>query len=262
MFQPIILADIDDMLCHTKGKFRKYVGDEKTLGRPCVFDKQSNPLSFQSAQQRDLLEWLNFGIIVPVTGRSTEKYRAVQLGFSDYAIVSFGGIILTPDGTPEPTWHAQISEQADAEQDNISNVYVGALRAAASISPELSVSVVTDAGIDLLVKIQHTSGDNAMLATMGTAFSQLLPATWTLHSNQGQLAAYPPFLGKKKACEFYLENLAPQGLLKQLIVGCGDSNTDIEFIALCHFMISPVQSQIFRSLTSGGNSNNEHHFSR
>lgn len=242
----VVLIDIDDNCCHTTAKFRKYVGDETQLGTPVVFDPSGKPLSFQSAAQKAMLDWLKSSAnLVPVTGRSRQKYLQVNLGFSGYAIVSFGALILQPDGTPEPGWFAIIAEAAAAQKDNIQAVFAGTKAAAAGISEHLDVTIISDEGLDLLIKVQHKQGNNEELAALAAPLAALLPAGWTLHNNEGQLAAYPPFLGKEGACTYFLENLAGK---VDLVIGSGDSLTDVGFMGLCHVMLAPTQSQIFKTL--------------
>ncbi|HMY54158.1 MAG TPA: hypothetical protein PKN86_02530 [Candidatus Obscuribacter sp.] len=243
--QPLVFADIDDNFCHTTGKFRKYVGDE-SLGEACVIDPAGKALSYRSAAQTAYLNWLmDSANVVPVTGRSREKFLQVQLGFSGHAIVSFGGLILLADGTPEPGWYNIIKEAAALEADAIKALLAQAKAQAASMDSALNVTLITDEGLDLLVKVQHKEGKNDVLAAMGNGMAEYLPSGWTLHNNEGQLCAYPPFLGKEKACAYYLEHLAAP---YSLLIGSGDSLTDLGFIGLCDVMVAPVNSQIFRSL--------------
>lgn len=243
---PLILIDIDDNLCHTTKKFRRYVGDENEFGQACVFDPSGKPLSFRSSRQTALLDWLSASAtILPVTGRSREKFQQVCLGFAGHAIVSFGALILLPDGSPDPGWFNHIKLLADRENDVTIGLLHAATAAAAAISSDLNVSVISDTGINLLIKVQHVQGECPELVEMGKALAPLVPQGWTLHVNEGQLCAYPPFLGKEKACSYFLENLAAP---YSLLIGSGDSITDLSFANLCDFMLAPTQSQIFRHL--------------
>ncbi len=244
---PLVLADIDDNFGHTVKKFRKYVGDENTLGTPIVIDAAGKPLSYASEKQMAFARWLlSTATVTPVTGRSREKYLQVNLGFSGHAIVSFGGLILLADGTPDPTWYEHIAAAARAEKDVIASYQADITRGAADISADLKVSRIVDEGLDLLIKVQNT-GEKAAeeMQQLSLVMQQLLPAGWTLHVNEGQLCAYPPFLGKELAVRYYLDNLAPA---HSLLIGSGDSLTDVGFMSLCDMMLAPTQSQVFKTL--------------
>ena len=245
----LALVDIDDMWCHTTRKFGKYVGDPVTLGEPCAFDEAGKPVSYRSAPQRAMLDLLlNNARVVPCTGRSVSKYRRVQLGFGDYAIVSFGGVILQPDGTPEPGWHAEMSRSAAAEADAMRAMLSVAREGAKRINADdLSVELISDAGLDLVIKVQSKGGEQAYLDELGEVFRDRAPVSWMVHLNDGQLSALPKFLGKVPACRYFLENLAGAS---ELVIGCGDSLSDLGFVGLCHFMVTPTQSQIFRSVSN------------
>jgi hypothetical protein len=245
----LALVDIDDMWCHTTRKFGKYVGDPVALGEPCVFDEGGKPVSYRSAPQRGMLDLLlTNSRVIPCTGRSVSKYRRVQLGFNDYAIVSFGGVILQPDGTPEPGWHAEMSQAAAAESEAMRAMLSVARDGAKRINAgDLSVELISDAGLDLVIKVQSKGGEQCYLDELGGVLREHAPVSWMVHLNDGQLSALPKFLGKVPACRYFIENLAGA---PELVIGCGDSLSDLGFIGLCHFMVTPTQSQIFRTVSA------------
>jgi hypothetical protein len=178
------------------------------------------------------------------------KYRRVQLGFGDYAITSFGGVILTPDGTPDAGWHAEMTRAAAAESEAMRAMLSLARDGAKRINgdgDDLSVELISDAGLDLVIKVQSKAGVQAHLDELGARFRETAPVSWMVHLNDGQLSALPKFLGKVPACRYFLENLAGA---PELVIGCGDSLSDLGFVGLCHFMVTPTQSQIFRTVSA------------
>lgn len=242
----VVLTDLDDTACHTPGKFARYVGDVATLGQPIVFDEEGTPLSFRSAQQRTLFDWL-FGttMVVPITGRSTSAFRRVKLPFEDHAIVSFGGIILQPDGNPQPDWFAHISTQSRQATDALEHLRAAVIarRPSELVSPD----IVQDWGLNLFLKVRQTNVEQAVIDTTAEIIRENLPEGWTVHLNEGQLCAYPGFLDKLHAARFYLEHLAGPYFL---VIGCGDSMTDTGFMSVCDVMLAPTKSQIFKKLLS------------
>src|SRR5687767_11396960 len=80
--------------------------------------------SFMTSRQRALFAMLSAaGEIVPTTGRSVPALRRVQLPFGRFAVCSFGGVVLGPEGRPETRWHDHVAPQAlaaKAELDRLS----------------------------------------------------------------------------------------------------------------------------------------------
>lgn len=239
--QVICFVDIDDNLCHTTKKFRKYVGEESAVGQPCVSDPSGKVLSYRSAKQESFLNLLTAGsTVVPITGRSSKKYRQVQLGFSGYAIVSFGGIILEPDGYPEPNWFSRIKSKSEAEAENLQALfqYIVNNRVSELVEP----TIISDFGLNLFLKVQHAASEQSELDATAELIREIAPSNWTIHLNENQLCAYPEFLDKSLAARYYLEELAGS---YSLVLGSGDSLTDVGFMSVCDFMLAPTRSQIF-----------------
>jgi hypothetical protein len=60
------------------------------------------------------------------------------------------------------------------------------------------------------------------------------------------MALLPPFLSKAAAVAFFLERFG--GEAPFLTVGVGDSLTDVGFMGMCDFAITPSKSQIMSVL--------------
>ncbi|WP_051013753.1 hypothetical protein [Pararhodospirillum photometricum] len=102
----LILVDLDDTLFQTR---RKNPG----ATRVAALDATGAPRSFQSDSQAALWAWLHEGArVIPVTGRAVSALRRVRLPLGPEAVCSFGGVILGPDGTPDPAWHAALAPAA------------------------------------------------------------------------------------------------------------------------------------------------------
>lgn len=240
----ILFTDIDGTLCFTRDKFRKYVGDERTLGDACVFDKHGKALSYQSDKQALFLSWLSLAAtVIPITGRSTEKYLQVDLGFNSYAITSFGAVILDPDGKPDTDWQRHIELSAIKYAQGLHQLIQ--VMATNQLSRSIKTTVVSEYGRRLFLKVYDADGDAGNLEAPAELLAGNLPDGWTLHHNEGQLCAYPQYLDKVKAAQYLLAQIAGQD---SLIIGVGDSLTDAGFMSACDFMIAPIQSQLFESI--------------
>ncbi|MBS2005343.1 MAG: trehalose phosphatase, partial [Cyanobacteria bacterium SZAS LIN-5] len=69
--------------------------------------------------------------------------------------------------------------------------------------------------------------------------------------NGNNFALLPPFLSKERAVEYFLRELAPP---HDCLIGIGDSRSDLGFMALCDYVVTPTRSQIFAMLTGSQSS--------
>ena len=104
--QTYVFLDLDDTIFQTRGKCPP---DEASSLIPAAFHRDGNPLSFMSARQRQLFEWLSASAtVIPVTARSESAYRRVRLPFHHAAILDFGGVVLLPTGQLDKQWDQKI----------------------------------------------------------------------------------------------------------------------------------------------------------
>lgn len=227
----IIFLDLDDTLFHSH---RKCDG-----GEVVAWASDGSPASFMSPRQRAFFDWIAAGAeVVPTTGRNAAAYRRVGLGFSGWAICSFGGLILRPDGSPEPSWRARIEPAVgDAAATLASLVEV-------AVAPGVRARVIEDDGLPLYLSAKCAPEDEALLGEVAARVRDAAPG-WTLHQNGWNLACFPPFLGKEHAVRWFRANVAGPDALA---IGVGDSASDAPFLAACDFAVAPARSQIVERL--------------
>ena len=237
---PSFFVDLDDTLFHSH---RKSAG---AAGEPVAFDRDGEAASFMTPRQRALFEWLaRDAEIVATTGRSAEAYRRVALGFVGYAICSHGGLILLPDGQPEPRWRKRIAVEAAGHQRAFANL-LGAVRfRTARAGIDARIRAIAEGDLELYVSIKHNQGDASELARLATILAEEMPAGWRLCLNDNNLAVLPPFLGKELAVNWFLQEIARRDTF---VIGIGDSLSDLPFMALCDYALTPSRSQLFSSL--------------
>ena len=239
--RPLLLVDLDDTLFRSR---RKTLDD---AAEPVAWGSDGAPVSFMTGRQRAFLEWLSRdAVLVPVTGRNAAALGRVRLSFADHAICSFGGVILRPDGSCEPRWHARIEEHTAQALPLLEALLEG-------LRPELArldirARKVVDQGLELYLSMKHNAADAGALATLVPVIERQLPQSWRVALNDNNLAVLPGHLGKEQAVAWFLQELAPP---HSFVLGAGDSHSDAPFLAVCDYVLTPTQSQLGARMLEG-----------
>jgi hypothetical protein len=234
---PLVFVDLDDTLFCSRRK----TPDENA--EPIAYRADGVALSFMTGRQRSFFEWLSRdAVLVPTTGRNAAALGRVRLRFTDHAICSFGGLMLRPDDSPEPRWRAHIEQEARAALPQLGALLEMIRIEASRAGIDVRARSITDDGLELYLSIKHNADDAAALAALVPFVERHLPAGWRLGLNDNNLAVLPGFLGKEKAVAWYLEHLAAP---HAFVLGAGDSFSDAPFLALCDYVLTPAQSQLF-----------------
>jgi hydroxymethylpyrimidine pyrophosphatase-like HAD family hydrolase len=240
IMRPVLFVDLDDTLFHSR---RKIVD---VLGEPVAFDNEGRPVSFMTARQRAFFEWLlRDAEVVVTTGRSAKAYSRVGLRLAGYAICSYGGLILQPDGQPERRWQERIGAEAPAHRHILAGLLDAVRSRAARAGVDARARTISEGDLDLYLSVKHNREDAGELARLAPTLADELPAGWRLCLNDNNLAVLPPFLGKELAVSWFLREIVGH---HAFVLGVGDSLSDLPFMALCDYALTPSSSQLFSSL--------------
>jgi len=244
-------ADVDDNLITTRRV------------APCedcdvaAVDAKGDPCGWLTPKQKQFLSLLSSRVrIVPTTARTTTGMKQMRLPIKrGYSIVSFGGVIRTADGSSEPRFRALIAPQAEAESATLKRLLSVMQKHCTAHQVDARIRVAADDGLDLFLSIKHNARDLIAMAALKEVLAAELARLpgWQLHFNGNFLAALPPFLGKDKAVQWFIDTIVGPG---NLTIGLGDSHTDLPFMGLCDLAVSPTGSQIFShtlQTQTGGN---------
>lgn len=232
----IVLTDIDDTLMHTA---RKSQGGDLAVG---AVSRSGNVSSFMSPKQVRLWSLLQDKAdeVVPVTARSAEGLRNVQLPFKDGAVVDFGAQILKPDGAEDRDWAAQmLSESAHLDQ----HATFLALRDILNTRFELSATRIQMSGAIaayLLLRVDNPQAHAELLAYTKELLA-CSPDDFYLHVTDRDLCVLPRFVGKGHAVRHLYEE---RGWAAELVLGLGDSLTDADFMTETDFLLAPGRSRL------------------
>jgi len=236
-----LFLDLDDTVFQTRPKCPP--GEPV---RPAAFGRDRQPLGFRTDRQSALLD-LMFGgaTVIPTTARNFDAYRRVDLPFSSVAIINFGGVVLLPDGAPDPEWDARVRPRALALAAELLAIHREAERVIAAGGLGVVCRVISDFDMPLYVVAKHPAGDAAALdAVQAAVFGRADPDAYFVHRNGNNLSLVPRFLGKERAVAYVIERHLGPGPV--LTIGAGDSLTDAPFLALCDFSLMPRGCQLAR----------------
>ncbi len=237
-----VFLDLDDTLFQTRPKCPP--GVELC---PAALARDGSPLSFMTPRQSRLLDWLSSATVIPTTARNLDAFRRVQLAFTSLAILDFGGVVLLPDGTPDPAWDAVVRPQAQAVGGKLEAWRQKLQRFSDEHRLDLRVRLISDLGMPLYLVMKHPAGDvSALDRIRQEALEELDRQGYFVHANDNNLSVVPAFLGKEKGVEHVLRHHLGDG--PTLTVGVADSFTDAPFLRLCDFALLPRDSQLARHL--------------
>lgn len=243
-----VFLDLDDTILQTRPKCP--AGEPI---RPAAYGRDGQPLSFTTDRQRallDLLDLLGAASVIPTTARNHDAFRRVRLPFSDHAILDFGGVVLRPDGTPDPAWDATVRPQARAIGPELLVELRTVERFIATHTLGVNARLIADFDMPLYLVLKHPGGDVAALdAVRRDHWAGIDADRFFVHANGNNLSLVPRFLGKERAVRHVLDHLLAPG--PRLTIGAGDSLTDGPFLALCDFALLPKDCQLFARLAGG-----------
>jgi hypothetical protein len=231
--------DLDDTLFQTLPKC-----PPGEACRAAAFRKDGAALSYMTRRQERLFEVLgSIGTIIPVTARNLDSFRRVDLPFTSMAILDFGGVVLLPGGQPDPDWDARVRPQALAVGAALERLVGSVIDFVERKKLAARARVIHDFDMPLYAVMKHPDGDVRTLERIAAEHLPTQPLDdFCVHANGNNLSIVPRFLGKEHAVAYLLErHVAGRDALS---VGIGDSVSDVPFLRLCDFLMTPRGSQL------------------
>ena len=244
-----LFIDLDDTLFQTSGKCAQ--GEDL---RPAAYLKDGAACSFTTARQRAFFTSMHREMtLIPTTARNRDALIRVDLPFSSYSIIDYGGVVLEPDGTVDTFWLETM--RADMERA------LPGLREVTQIMDTYSARkglhgrarLVEDCATPFYIVLKDPEKNSEHLQQV----EEEAVAPWIagagqdffIHRNGNNLAVLPKTLNKARAVAYLRARLvAEQGEI--MTIGMGDSKSDATFMAACDFAIIPRGSQL-AALTVG-----------
>lgn len=240
--RPLVFVDLDDTLFQTARKM------EKGPRYLASVDTQGQPSGYMTGAQKQLVDWLlSTADVVPVTARSVEALQRVQLPFQLGGICAHGGVILDATGNIDSHWQARMEEDLGLFQKRLPELSQATLALGQGLGYSLRSWVVAEAGLSHYVVAKHNGHEDEVLEVVLTAVADqgLLEGLY-VHRNGNNLAFLPHTLEKQRAvAEWLRRDRQQQG--ERLVLGLGDSLSDLGFMNLCHLWATPAGSQLAKA---------------
>ena len=226
----ILFSDLDRTIIHSS-KFLK-----ESLNPEIVeFNKDKKPISYMEKEALLLLNELSNNLLfIPVTTRSLEQYKRIDLKIKPlYSITSNGGIILK-NNEPLKSWD-------DFIKNNISNKnYIEIKNKLKSINKYLTRELTFIDNVFFFSKIN----DNNLFELNYELDNILKYYDWTYTIQGNKIYIMPKFISKENAINYLLRNELSKD---NFIITAGDGKLDYNFVFLpgSNLSIVPLNSELY-----------------
>jgi hydroxymethylpyrimidine pyrophosphatase-like HAD family hydrolase len=246
-----LFVDLDDTLFQTPGK----CANEKDL-HPAAYLKDGSPCSFSTPRQRAFFELMDREMtLIPTTARNHDALSRVGLTFSSYAIIDYGGVVLTPKGTPDDDWLELMRTDMALALNGLKEATEVIDRYSASIGLKGRARLIEDYATPFYIVVKDPDKQAERLERIEREALMDWIASDTgqnfyLHRNGNNLAVLPKTLNKARAV-YHLRQRLEKEHGDIMTLGMGDSKSDARFMAACDYAIVPSGTQL-AALTVGG----------
>ena len=238
-----LFVDLDDTLFQTPKKCASEVALE-----PAAYLKNGAPCSFTTPRQRAFLEFAQRDMtLIPATARNADAFGRVDLPFSSYAVLDYGGVVLQPGGALDAGWLALMREDMHLAQPGLREAMRVIDDYQATLGMPARARLIEDYATPFYVVIKDHEARGERLAEIER--HALRPwvegpgADYFIHRNGNNLALLPNSLNKARAVAYLRAELeAEHGPI--LSFGMGDSRSDARFMAACDYAIIPNGTQL------------------
>lgn len=251
--KPLVFIDLDDTIFKTKRKFSDTINI-----KPVAYGKDGSPISYQGPEHEALTAWLfETTEVIPVTTRSHSAYSRVSIKFEHGGICSNGGILLNSEGHSDPQWDNYIKNTVGPLDSLFSEIAEKIKINKSKTSVSIRENLISHLDVKHYITIKVNSTESHEVTDIDAIKAEFylkeliksieLPHSFTFQINGNNLAIIPHCLTKKAAMIEWI-NKNKEYNQDRLIIGIGDSLSDLGFMKTCHFWMTPAIGQISRTL--------------
>lgn len=235
--RPLFLTDLDDTLFTTARKISTVPIEKCTVASTLVDGSASG---YRTPQHQALATLMAGGDVIPVTARGRDVLARCDVSQAP-AICSNGGVIVTADGIVDAEWHNRIAgEVGDGHEINAIHDEISRLA-----GDGFRHWTVDESDTPLYICFKSNASDEDAVAQLALEVegAALLPEGWKIHCNGNNLAIMPAWISKRSAVKHVVERIRREAP-HRLVIGVGDSLSDLGFMAECDYAMHPTRSQI------------------
>lgn len=244
-FHKFLFADLDDTLFQSRDKCAT---DDALM--PAAFLKDGSAISYTTAAQRAFLDFARDGMtVIPATARNIDAFGRVNIPFTSYAVLDYGGIVLEPGGAVDQLWLARMQQAMQAALPGLRELAVLIDSWAISNGFGGRARLIEDCATPFYLVVKDPAKVAARLAPIEHEVVQPWLDSgaggrdYFIHRNGNNLAILPNALNKAHAVAYVTEKL--RAAHPHIITfGIGDSRSDARFMAACDYAIVPRASQL------------------
>lgn len=240
----MVLADLDDTLFSTRRK----IPSEQFASSIAATHASNGSHSYMTTRHRQIHDWIDPQRLIPVTARGTDAFANVESWICNgpYSILANGATVLDHAGRPVEAWSAVVNATLQPHRARLLQLPGLITDTAQSMNLDVRVwNVEEPSCAQAYTVVKSNLPDNgACLELVESWLLDMLgsDSQWRIHRNGNNLALLPPGLSKAAAARFVIEQLSAQG--EYLYVGVGDSVSDMDFMRICDYWMTPSASQI------------------
>lgn len=242
-----VFLDLDDTIFQTP---RKCPTDVKLT--PASLSKEGFAASFFTEKQYYLFNALKANThIIPTTARDQKTFlRATCIEQFEYAIINHGGIVLNADGSLDRQWFQTIENQIAPLLPILKGLEQQVRQFSKIHSIPLNIRLIEDFGLSFYLSIKHEYGHADALTFVNKSvvqpYLEMHGLGFYCHINDNNLSVLPDVINKAPAVA-YVQKQLDEHYKDYLSIGIGDSLTDMAYMQLCDYFITPKNSQILRN---------------
>jgi len=248
--EKFLFLDLDDTIFQTG---RKCVSLEQA--EPASYNLQGEPSSYFLPKQRRLLKDLSEQWrIIPTTARTQASYARVDLDIPclDGAILNHGATIMGDDGIEDRQWRDKIAASLTCLAPLLAQIKQQIEQYAHVHNLAILVRITTESELDYYVEVRHHKAEYDALQQLLQEYIQPLLADYPdfqVYLNSNSLTILPRCVNKYHAVAYRMQALAAE-YGEILTMGMGDSLSDMPFMALCDYVMTPKHTQLYGQLVS------------
>jgi len=234
----LVFLDLDDTIMQTLPKCPP--GERLEIA---AVNRDGSPGSFMTKKQRALVDWLLATThVIPCTGRNLSAYQRVKLPFTGQAILNHGGTIADARGEPDLGWYDRV-DPALVPLGALQDAVLGHAR---ENGLTLRARLIGDHDRTLYLSVKHPAADMAQIALCAAFLEKTIDhATQRLVSSANNLAVIPRAFSKGRAVRHLI---ASRGFPDEVVLGFGDTPSDLGFMAACDLSVLPQRSPLSHAM--------------